>query len=405
MMCESAVMSLCSVIAPSSLSGMKPVIGGAVVPEDLALAFLGDRQLQERLHRARELRVAVREVGREDDAVVADRVDDVLDRLLVALDRHEALPLEVLARGHRELLGVDVAEPLPVLVHAPEQERHPAAVALQERNPQPRMTREDAARAEGAGGQHHLDRVRVDVLEHRVSAELLADLPELRARALVEPERHLQLLERGPEWLVVRVVPVAPVHLVRSEEDAAEAELAYAPARLRYRVVHVERRDHAGADQALRVLLAEFVEPIVVRARHGRPKPGIDVGDGQGEEPARGIDHRDVDALDVHGLELHLRRPAPFRVRLPALLVEGVVTPLTAAATIRVDAGDPSPRLAGVGEPQIALVLREPDGRPVAEGRVDVPAPQVGGLDDVDVAVEDLEPAVGHGSPPWTPAP
>src|SRR5262245_17965119 len=116
-----------------------------------------------------------------------------------------SLAMGVLAGRNRERPGVDVAEPLPVLVHAPEQERHPAAVAFQERHPQPRMTREDAARAEGAGGQHHLERVRVDVLEHRVGAELLADLPELRARTLVEPERHLQLLERGPEWLVVRV--------------------------------------------------------------------------------------------------------------------------------------------------------------------------------------------------------
>src|SRR5262249_25593389 len=31
--------------------------------------------------------------------------------------------------------------------------------------------------------------------------------------------------------------------------------------------------------------------------------------------------------------------------------------------------------------------------------------PQVRGLDDVDVAIEDLELAVGHGAPPWTPAP
>src|SRR5215475_11944186 len=142
----------------SAMSGRKAVVGGAVVPEDLALALLRNRQPEERLDRPRELRISVRKIGGEDDAIVADRVDDVLHRLLVALDRHEALALEVLAGRHRELLGVDVAEPLPVLVHAPEQERHPAAVAFQERHPQPRMTREDAARAEGAGGQHHLDR-------------------------------------------------------------------------------------------------------------------------------------------------------------------------------------------------------------------------------------------------------
>src|SRR5438093_12357326 len=137
MMWESAEMSLYSVIAPSS--GSKSVVRGTVVPENLALALLGDRQRQERLHRPRELRVAVREIRREDDPVVADGVDDVLHRLFVALDRHEALPLEVRAGGHRQLAGIDVAEPLPVLVHAPEQEGHPAAVALEKGDAQPGM--------------------------------------------------------------------------------------------------------------------------------------------------------------------------------------------------------------------------------------------------------------------------
>jgi hypothetical protein len=53
---------------------------------------------------------------------VTDGVDDVLHRLLVALDRHEALALEVLARRHRQLRRVDVALALPVLVHPPQQE-------------------------------------------------------------------------------------------------------------------------------------------------------------------------------------------------------------------------------------------------------------------------------------------
>src|SRR5881296_1745645 len=243
-MCESAEMSLYEIIAPSSTfigtprpagpqprDGLQralpePVVRGAVVPEDLALALVGDRQPEERLDRPGELRVAVREVRREDDPIVTDGIDDVLDRLLVALDRHEALPLEVGAGRHRQLAGVDVAQPLPVLVHAPEQERHPAAVALEKGHAQPRMALEDTARAEGAGRQHLLDRVRVDVLQHRVGAELLAHLPELRARPLVEPERDLELLERGPERLVVRIVPVPSVDLVRSEEHRPEAELA-----------------------------------------------------------------------------------------------------------------------------------------------------------------------------------
>src|SRR6516225_472375 len=227
-MCESAEMSLYEAMETSFLCAPRPagpqprdglrlraaalarlrrqpVVRRAVVPEDLALALVGDRQSQERLDGPRELRVPVREIRREDDPVVTDRVDDVLDRFLVALDRHEALALEVVARRHRQLARVDVAQPLPVLVHAPEQERHPAAVALEERDAQTWMTREDAARAEGAGREHLLDRVRVDVLEHRVGAELLADLAQRRPGALVESQRHLQLLERGPQRLVVRV--------------------------------------------------------------------------------------------------------------------------------------------------------------------------------------------------------
>src|SRR3989449_11267237 len=229
---------------PPTSSGRQPVVGGAVVPEDLALALIRDRQLEERLDRARELRVTVREVGGEDDPVVADRVDDVLHRLLVALDRHEALALEVLAGRHRQVAGVDVADPLPVLVHAPEQEGHPATVAFEEGHAQPRVTLEDAARAEGAGGQHHLDRMGVDVLEHRVGAELLADMAELGARPLVEAQRDLELLELGPQRLVVRIVPVAPVHLVRPQEQAPEAELSHAAAGLGPRLPHGAPREH-----------------------------------------------------------------------------------------------------------------------------------------------------------------
>src|SRR5882724_6432350 len=109
MMWESAEMSLCSVIAPSLRSGSKSVVSGAVVPQDLSLALLGDRQRQERLDRPRELRVAVREVGREEGPVVTDRVYVVSLRLLVVLRRHEALPLDLGAGGHRQLLRVEVA--------------------------------------------------------------------------------------------------------------------------------------------------------------------------------------------------------------------------------------------------------------------------------------------------------
>jgi len=46
--------------------------------------------------------------------------------------------------------------------------------------------------------------------------------------------------------------------------NAPEAQLHFSTPRLGNRFVDLERRDHAGADQALRVHSAEVIEPIVV---------------------------------------------------------------------------------------------------------------------------------------------
>src|SRR5436309_14486359 len=70
----------------------------AIIPEDLSLARVGDRQLQEEVGRLGEVRVRVRVIGREDQRVVAELLDDPLDLVLVDVDADEALPQEVLAR-------------------------------------------------------------------------------------------------------------------------------------------------------------------------------------------------------------------------------------------------------------------------------------------------------------------
>src|SRR5262245_36812014 len=76
--------------------GLQRVEPQDVVPEDLLLARVADGQREKAIHRVRILRVAVGVVRRRDEIVIAERVDDVLDELLVALDRAEALAAEVL---------------------------------------------------------------------------------------------------------------------------------------------------------------------------------------------------------------------------------------------------------------------------------------------------------------------
>src|SRR5215470_14898762 len=79
---------------------------GAVVPEDLPLAVLGERELEEVGGRLGVLGVVVRVVGREDERVGAAALDRGERRVLVALDGDEGLPEEVLARAlrHRGVL-------------------------------------------------------------------------------------------------------------------------------------------------------------------------------------------------------------------------------------------------------------------------------------------------------------
>src|SRR5215467_14626692 len=109
----------------------KTVEAAGVVPEDLSLALVADRQFEEAVHRVGILRVAVRVVGRRHEVVIAERRDDMSHGLLVTLERAEPLPAEVFGRQHREMPHVAVRlPPLVVLVHPGQPERQPSALAL-----------------------------------------------------------------------------------------------------------------------------------------------------------------------------------------------------------------------------------------------------------------------------------
>src|SRR5437667_80508 len=104
------------------------------------------------------------------------------------------------------------------------------------------MPLEDATAAEAHSGQHLLARMADDVAQHDVAAKPLAHLRQQRAHRLVEPEGHFEGFELAPQWLVVRIVPVASVDGIGAEEDGPEAEVPHRPAWLRDGGVDVERR-------------------------------------------------------------------------------------------------------------------------------------------------------------------
>ena len=137
-------------------------------------------------------------------------------------------------------------------------------------------------------------------------------LPDLRGGdgpSLVEADANAELLDRGPERIVVGVVPRAPIDEVRPQEDAPEPIVPHRPARLFHSGGHVVQRDHRDAEHPVGVPLAELVEPVVVGRGYRGAQRGIDAVDGEGHEPPAWIHGRDVDALGVHRLDLGLRVP------------------------------------------------------------------------------------------------
>src|SRR5438093_1453576 len=130
-----------------------------VVPQDLPLRRLGERQLQERRDGMRVLRVGVRVVRREDQVLVAEPLHVLLDRRLVRLDGEEAVRAEVLRRLLPHLRHLVASHPLPVLVEAVEEPRRPAAVALEEPDAETREALEHAAGTEAHGDEHDAQRL------------------------------------------------------------------------------------------------------------------------------------------------------------------------------------------------------------------------------------------------------
>src|SRR5439155_2344 len=175
---------------------------GAVVPEDLPLARVRERELEEDVGRLGKVRVRVRIVRREDERVVAESLDHPLHLILVGIDADEALALEVLAGRRLQLRRLAALRHLPVLVEPPEEPRQPAAVALEERDAQAREALEDAAGRHRGDGGHQFDWIVEPAGDGRARRREVA-VDEVRVGVVVrrrmKADRDVQALGLGPE--------------------------------------------------------------------------------------------------------------------------------------------------------------------------------------------------------------
>src|SRR5437867_4687541 len=78
-------------VCSSDLARLERVELEHVIPEDLLLARVAQRQREEAVHGLRVLRVAVGIVRGGDQVLVAEGVDDVLHELLVALQDRKSV--------------------------------------------------------------------------------------------------------------------------------------------------------------------------------------------------------------------------------------------------------------------------------------------------------------------------
>src|SRR5262245_51249749 len=72
------------------------IVGHAVVPQNLALVFLGQRQSEEMINSFGISRIHVRIVRGKNQIAAADLFDDVVGDDFVGLDGHAALPFEII---------------------------------------------------------------------------------------------------------------------------------------------------------------------------------------------------------------------------------------------------------------------------------------------------------------------
>ena len=239
---------------------------------------------EELVDHAGELGVGMGVVGRPEQAVGADVVDQALQAGLVGLEADPALAAEVLAGQHRQVLRLDVADPLHVLVEAGEPVRQPGPAGLEDRHLQARMTLHHPADGEAGDRTHLLHGVAHGVVDDVLLEAVVAVLGHEDPAALVGGDRGTELGQRGVEAVVGAVVEVAAVVGVRPDHHAGHAQLGDGVARLDRGQLRVLQADQADAHEPLGCVVAEVAQPPVVGPADGRRDAPVEVGDRRGVE-------------------------------------------------------------------------------------------------------------------------
>src|SRR5215467_5594847 len=147
----------------------------------------------------------MRVVGRHDEIVRPELLDDIDRGLLVGVERQIALPFEIFARWQRQLMLAARAELFPLIVEPPEPPVEPAGSAFEKGAAQPGVAFEHAAGGHAGDRTHQLNRV-ADRMRDRVEIGV-ADItpagvvPERGLAGWMEANRHAEPLDLGPQWL------------------------------------------------------------------------------------------------------------------------------------------------------------------------------------------------------------
>ncbi len=141
-------------------------------------------------------------------------------------------------------------------VHAVEPRRNPAAARLEKTDAELRVALANPAPDHAHAGEHHLHRMRDDVLSAAALKAVDPDRRHVEARPFVDPDRHVELFRGIPEGLVIRVVGHLVVVGIWPNEAGSHAQLLARKVHLLDSQLDRMQRQHGNAKEAIRIRLA-----------------------------------------------------------------------------------------------------------------------------------------------------